>query len=284
MQEIVNGLAQGSVYSLTAMGLVLIFSVVRVPNFAHGEAVMLGGMLTLVSVTALQFPLLVAILIGVVASTLFGLVLSVGIFSRLKDKSEIGQLMVSLALVVMIGAAATMIWGDDPKIVPGAPSSTLNILGAFVPVMWIVIFVSALVAAVAMDLFVRWTTAGRVMRAMALKPDAARLMGIPTGYYHAITFAIGSALAGLGGGLYSLAFPVQASMGTLISLKAFVVIIFAGMGSITGALIGGLLLGLVEAFGGSYLSTGYTNTFGFVFLLCVLLFKPEGLFGGRSDA
>jgi branched-chain amino acid transport system permease protein len=284
MQELVNGLAQGSVYALTAMGLVLIFSVVRVPNFAHGESVMFGGMLTLVSASSLAIPLPLAILVGITAAMAFGWILSVGVFSRLRDKSEIGQLMVSLALVVMIGAAATLIWGDDPKIVPGAPSATLQIAGAFVPVMWLVIFVVAVLTAVGMEYFIRATTAGRVMRAMARKPDAARLMGIPVGWYQALAFVVGSALAGLGGGLYSLAFPVQASMGTLISLKAFVVIIFAGMGSITGALIGGLLLGLVESFGGSHISTGYTNTFGFVFLLVVLLLKPEGLFGGRSHA
>ena len=166
---------------------------------------------------------------------------------------------------------------------PGAPSTTFLVAGAYVPVTWAIIIAAALLAAIGLELFVRQTTAGRVMRAMSLRPDAAKLMGIPVDYYQAMAFAIGSGLAGLAGGLYVMAFPAQASMGHIMSLKSFVVIIFAGMGSISGAFFGGLLLGLVESFGGSFLSSGYTNSFGFVLLLAVLLLKPNGLFGGRSN-
>jgi len=283
MQDVINGLAQGSVYALTGMGLVLIFSVVRVPNFAHGELVMIGGMLGVLLVADMHLSIVLALAAGMITALVLGILFSTAIFSRLNKQGEVGQLIASLALVVVIQAGTTMLRGDDPRIIPGAPSEAIIIAGARVPVMWLIIFLSAVVFALALEAYVRYTATGRVMRAMALNPMAAKLMGIPIGLYQAMAFGIGSALAGIAGVLYGLSFPVQASVGASISLKAFIVIIFAGMGSITGALIGGLLLGLVESFGGSYLSSGYRDTFGFVFLLLVLLFRPNGLFAAREQ-
>ncbi|MET0741984.1 MAG: branched-chain amino acid ABC transporter permease [Microvirga sp.] len=283
MQDLVNGLAQGAIYSLAGVGLVLIFSVVRVPNFAHGEPVMIAAMLPLTLMTVFQMPLALALLIGIVASVAFGYLLSVGIFSRLTGYPEVSLLIVSLALVVIISSVAVMIWGDNPRQTPGSPTAVLDLAGARIPVMWLIILVVALAATLALDIFIRGTSPGRIMRAMALNPFAARLMGIPVGRYHALAFGIGSGLAGLAGALFSLAFAVQATMGAAVALKAFIVIIFAGMGSIWGAFVGGLLLGLVESFGASYLSSGYRDTFGFIFLLAVLLIKPSGLFARRAN-
>jgi branched-chain amino acid transport system permease protein len=283
MQDLVNGLAQGAIYSLAGVGLVLIFSVVRVPNFAHGEPVMIAAMLPLTLMTVFQMPLSLALVIGVVAAVAFGYLLSVGVFSRLTKYPEVSLLIISLALVVIVSSIAVMAWGDSPRQTPGSPTTVLDMGGVRIPIMWIIIFVVALGATLALDFFIRHTSPGRVMRAMALNPFAARLMGIPVGRYHALAFGVGSGLAGLAGSLFSLAFAVQATMGAAVALKAFIVIIFAGMGSIWGAFVGGLLLGLVESFGASYLSSGYRDTFGFVFLLAVLLIKPSGLFARRAN-
>jgi branched-chain amino acid transport system permease protein len=283
MQDLVNGLAQGAIYSLAGVGLVLIFSVVRVPNFAHGEPVMIAAMLPLTLMTVFQMPLVLALLIGIMAAVAFGYILSAGVFSRLTGYPEVSLLIVSLALVVIISSVAVMIWGDSPRQTPGSPTIVLDLAGARIPVMWLIILVVALAATLALDFFIRRTSPGRIMRAMALNPFAARLMGIPVRRYHALAFGIGSGLAGLAGALFSLAFAVQATMGAAVALKAFIVIIFAGMGSIWGAFIGGLALGLVESFGASYLSSGYRDTFGFVFLLAVLLIKPSGLFARRAN-
>lgn len=284
MQSIVNGLAQGAIYSLAGVGLVLIFSVVRVPNFAHGEAVMVAAMLPLTLMTALHLALPLALAIGILAAVAMGAFFSVGVFARLTRYSETALLIVSLALVVIISSAAVMVWGDSARQTPGGPTEIYQVFGARIPVMWLIILAIAFIATLALDGFIRFTSPGRAMRAMALNPFAARLMGIPVGRYHALAFAIGSGLAGLAGALFSVAFAVQSTMGAAIALKAFIVIIFVGMGSIWGALLGGLLLGLVESFGASYLSSGYRDTFGFIFLLAVLLIKPTGLFTRRAYA
>lgn len=283
MQDLVNGLAQGAIYSLAGVGLVLIFSVVRVPNFAHGEPVMIAAMLPLTLMTVFGIPLPLALAVGVVAATAMGYFFSVGVFARLTKYPEVSLLIVSLALVVIISSLAVMAWGDSPRQTPGSPTTILTLGSARIPVMWAIIFAVAVVATVALDIFIRNTSPGRVMRAMALNPFAARLMGIPFVRYHALAFAIGSGLAGLAGALFSLAFAVQSTMGAAVALKAFIVIIFAGMGSVWGAFIGGLLLGLVESFGASYLSSGYRDTFGFIFLLAVLLIKPSGLFARQAN-
>ncbi len=284
MQDIVNGLAQGAIYSLAGVGLVLIFSVVRVPNFAHGEPLMVAAMLPPSLMAAFGFSLPLALLLGVVAAIAMGVFFSVGVFARLGRYPEVALLVVSLALVVIISSVAVMVWGDSPRQTPGGPTAIISFLSARMPTMWIVIMATALLSTVALDLFIRFSSPGRAMRAMALNPFAARLMGIPVGRYHALAFAIGSGLAGLAGALFSLAFAVQSTMGAALALKAFIVIIFAGMGSIWGAFAGGLLLGLVESFGASYIASGYKDTFGFIFLLAVLLIKPAGLFARRSDA
>jgi branched-chain amino acid transport system permease protein len=284
IQDLLIGLAQGGIYALTGVGLVLIFSVVRVPNFAHGEPVMLGAMLTVTLVTSAALPIPLAIVVGVLGSALLGWLFSVAVFGPLLRRSETSLLIISLALVVIIGALAVKLWGDSPVTTPGSPTTILHMAGAQVPLTWVMIFVASILCTVAVDAFIRFTAPGRVMRAMALNPFAASLMGIPVRRYQGLAFIIGSALAGLGGGLFSLAFAVQATMGSHIALKAFIVIIFAGMGSVWGALAGGMLLGIAESFGASYISSGYRDTFGFIFLLAVLLIRPNGLFASRIHA
>ena len=285
MQELANGLAQGSIYALAAVGLSLIFGVVRVPHFAHGESLMVGGMVTLLAVRDHDVPLALAMVIGTVAATILGVAIGVGIFYPLRKYSELNLLITSLALVFMISALASKVWGDTPRVIPGGLDTSVEVLGTRITQMRLLIMAVAVVAFVSLGQWVRRSRPGRALRAMALNAYAARLMGIPTLRYSALVFAIGSALAGLAGALLGTILPIQATMGANISLKSFVIIIFAGMGSIGGALAGGVLLGLVEAFGGSYLSSGYVNAYAFVFLVAVLLVKPDGLFslGGTRD-
>jgi branched-chain amino acid transport system permease protein len=272
------------VYSLCGVGLVLIFSVVRIPNFAHGEAVMVGAMVPLILIGDHHVPLIAGLLAGVGAAIVLGAFLGFAVFGPLRRLPEVALLIVSLALVVIIEALAVKFWGDAPRTTPGEPSGVLSFLGARFTPIWAVIFVAAVGSAIGLEAYVRLTRSGRAMRAMALNPFAAMLMGIPVLRYQVLAFAVGSGLAGLAGTLYGLAFPVQSTMGALISLKSFIVIIFAGMGSITGALVGGLLLGIVESFGGTYISSGYRDTFGFLFLVAVLLLRPNGLFARANSA
>ena len=281
MQEVVVGLVQGFIYALTAVGLVLIFSVGRIPNFAHGEALMVGAMVTLVTVADHGVPLAVGILLGTAAATLLGLVVYFGVFGPFSKYPETALLIVSVALVLVIEAAAVKLWGDRPRTTPGAPDHVWNIGGVYVTEMWVVIAVTAVALVLALQLFIRKSRPGRAMRAMALNRYAAQLMGIPVRRYEALAFAIGSAMAGVGGALLSTIISVHAQMGAPMALRAFIIIIFAGMGSVLGSLLGGLLLGLVETLGSSYVASGYGETFIFIFLVVLLLVRPEGLVGRR---
>lgn len=278
LQTLINGLVQGSVYGLAAMGLSLIFGVVRVPHFAHGESLMVGGMVGLILVRDQGLPLIVGLIGGMAAALVLGLAIGLLVFYPLRNLSEVNLLVIALSLVFAIEAAAAKIWGDDPRVIPGAPRSTVDILGTSVGTMRVIIFVVAAAVAAALHFYVSRSRGGRAMKAMALNPAAARLMGIPVRRYWGLAFAIASVLAGAAGVLLGTILPIQASMGSLISLKSFIVIIFAGLGSISGAYFGGLVLGLLEAFGASYISSAYVNAFAFIFLVAVLLVRPQGLF------
>jgi branched-chain amino acid transport system permease protein len=282
MQEIAIGLVQGFIYALTAVGLVLIFSVGRIPNFAHGEALMVGAMVTLVTVADHGVPLPLGILFGTLAATALGLALYFGVFGPLNRYPETALLIVSVALVLVIEAAAVKLWGDAPRTTPGAPSKVWDVGGVHITEMWVVIAATAVVLVVGLQAYIQYARAGRAMKAMALNRYAAQLMGIPVRRYEALAFAIGSAMAGVGGALLSTIISVHAQMGAPMALRAFVIIIFAGMGSILGSLLGGLLLGLVEILGSSYVATGYGETFIFIFLVVLLLVRPQGLVGRRA--
>lgn len=278
MQELANGIIQGSVFALAAAGLSLIFGVVRVPHFAHGESVMLGGMITLQLSKNQDWPLAVALLGGIVAAMIFGCLVQLAIYWPLRDRDETNLLICALALVLIVPAVGFKIWGGDAQIIPNSLDHTFTILGAHVTAMKAIIVVVALVLTAALIAFTDYTRTGQAMKAMALNPYAARLVGIPTRLYATGAFAIGSALAGLAGGLLGTIQPVQVDMGANLVLKSFIIVIFAGMGSIGGAWAGGLILGLVEAFGGSYFSSAWVSSYSFIFLVVVLLIRPQGLF------
>jgi branched-chain amino acid transport system permease protein len=285
MTELMNGLTQGALYALAAVGLSLIFGVVRVPHFAHGETLMVGGMVTLVLAADHGVPLPLAIVIGTAAATLLGVAMGVGIFYPMRRYSETNLLITSLALVFITAAVASKIFGDAPRVIPGGLADPVMIFGARVSEMRLVILGLTIAVFVGLSVWVVRSRAGMAMRAMALNSYAARLMGVRTLRLTAVVFALGSSLAGFSGALLGTILPIQASMGATISLKSFVIIIFAGMGSIPGALVGGLLLGLVETFGGSFLSSGYINSYAFIFLVAVLVVRPQGLFvaGANRD-
>lgn len=284
MQELINGIVQGSVFALAATGLLLIFSIVRVPHFAHGESLMIGGMVTTTLVTGAHLPVILALVIGTASGLVLGLLLCAALYWPMRRYPEVSMLAASLAVVLLIETTATLIWGADPRVTPTDLSGSVAVAGAQVQWDRIILFLAALVFVTATYLYVHRTPRGRAMRAMALNRTAALLMGIPVRRYWLLAFAIGSGLAGAAGALYSLAFGVSATMGSQITLNAFIVIVFAGVGSIYGAFGGGLLLGIVQSFGGSYISAGYQEMFGFIVMIVILIAKPQGLFGAAKTA
>jgi branched-chain amino acid transport system permease protein len=279
VQTIVVGLVEGGVYALSAVGLVLIFSVAGVANLAHGEAVVVGGLVAYAAGTYGHLPYVLSIVVGAAAATVLGLILSIAVFDRLRDAAETGVLMASLGAILVLEALNVTVFGDEPKSVPGAPGHVFDVGGVRIPAVWAVIVLTAFVLTGLLRLYISMSRAGRAMRAMAMNPYAATLMGIARRRYSTLAFAIGSCVAGVAGGLLASAFPIGATSGEDIAFKAFIVIIFAGLGSIGGALVGGLLLGVIGALASSYISSGYANTFLFAFLLIVIVLRPNGLFG-----
>jgi branched-chain amino acid transport system permease protein len=276
------GLVQGGAYALSAVGLVLVFGVAGVPNLAHGEAVMVGGIVAAV-VAGHGVPFVAAIALGAGAACLLGIAMGATVFDRLRNSPLEGMLIASLALIFIIEAATTILAGDNPRAVQNAPSNTFRVFSAHLPASWLVVFVAGVGLIGVLQLLIRYTRWGRGMRAMALNPAAAIVVGIPARRYAILAFAVGSLLAGISGGLLAGAFPMDPTYGESVAFVAFTIIIFAGMGSIGGALVGGLFLGLVESFATAYLSSAYADTFQFLVLLGILLVRPEGLFGVRVE-
>jgi branched-chain amino acid transport system permease protein len=282
LSTLLVGLTQGGVYALSAVGLVLIFSVAGIANLAHGEVVMLGGFLGYQTAIHWHWSFLLSLATGAVVGAVLGLVIGL-VFDRLVGEVHESYLIASLALIFISEGIATKQFGEGAVTIPSASQKVFSFWGARLPLTWLYIIVAAVVLTVGLSLFVSLTSPGRVMRAIALNPVAAKLMGIEVRRYGMLAFVIGSAFAGIAGVLLAAAFPITTLSGENIAFYSFIVVIFAGLGSIMGALLGGLLLGVVGSFAATYVSSGYSNTFIFAFLLVVLLVKPSGLFGVTID-
>lgn len=279
MQELLNGLAQGTVYALVAAGLVLIFGVVRVPHFAHGESVMVAGMVTWWSATTLGLPTLVAAATGVLAAMTYGLLLCCVLYWPMRHHPEWNLLASALGAVVITETAAMQLWSSTPHVTPGGIGGSISVAGAVFPRSWLVLAVISVVVIVLTALFVSRTSAGLAMKAMAADSETALMMGVPVRRNWLIAFALGSALAGVAGSAYSTVFPVTTTLGLDVTFNALVVIILAGVGSVVNVLWGGVLLGVVEALAGMAFPGGYQDTLVFLFMLVVLIARPNGMFG-----
>lgn len=279
MQELLNGIAQGSVYSLVAAGLVLIFGVVRVPHFAHGEAVMLAGMVTSSAVTLFGLPIPLAAAAGVVAAMAYGLFLCFAVYWPMRNYPEWNLLASSLGAVVITNVAALQIWTSTPRVTPGGIAGSFEVFGAVIPWGWVMLAAISAAVILATGVFVTKTSAGLGMKAMAVDAETAQMMGVPVRRNWMIAFGVGSALAGVAGSAYSTVFPVSTTLGLEVTFNALVIIILSGVGSVTNVLWGGILLGVVEAVAGMVLPGGYQHTLVFLFMLVVLVARPNGIFG-----
>ena len=279
VQALLNGFGLAMVYVLVALGLTLIFSILEIINFAHGEFYMLGGYVTyyvfavfgLNYFATLGFAILAVGLAGVVAERL--------IFRYLRGKT-LNAFIVSLGLLWVMQASAQLSFGVLDKPVPSAFSGIVRAFGLVISVERLVVSLSAIVLIAALYLFLRWSRPGRAMRAVAQDADAAALQGVDIELVSALGFGIGCALAGGAGGLLAPVFAVSPAMGALPVVKAFIIIIIGGMGSLPGAVVGGLLLGSVEGLGSLFMGSAAVNVLGFLVVILALLVRPRGLFGG----
>jgi branched-chain amino acid transport system permease protein len=284
LQFLTNGLVVGSFYALSALGLTLIFGLMRVVNFAHGEIYMLGGVTGwfFTSVVGLNFfaaLVLVAVLMGAL-----GFLVDRFLIERVRDQGEEASILLTIGLSIFTANLTLLVVGPAPMKVIGPINEGAVFLGPVVVTKLRLVAVGvSILLIVAANLLIQKTRLGQAMRATFQDPMAARLAGIRTDHVYACTFALGCTLAATAGMLLASIYSAQASIGGLVSLKCFVVVILGGMGSFPGAIAGGLLLGVAESMWGGYVATGMVDIIGFALVIGILLLRPQGLFAARVE-
>ena len=282
LQQVVNGVTIGVVYALIAIGLTLVFGILGVINFAHGDFYMIGAFLTYTLTVRLGLEYFLALALTIAGGAAVGLLAERLAVRPLKGRHMFTVVLSTLGLSIFLENGALLVWGPDPREIELAwGSRPLLIGGVVITFLRVAVLGTAAALIVALTWFIRRTTWGMAMRAVATNRDAAALMGIPVDRVYAITFAVGSALAGVAGGLLGAMFTIEPTMGEWAVVKAFSVVIMGGMGHVPGAVLGGIILGVAESLGAGFLpgGTSYKDGIGYAILILVLLYRPHGLFG-----
>nr|WP_249780287.1 branched-chain amino acid ABC transporter permease [Bradyrhizobium sp. dw_411] len=270
----------GLAYASIAVGLSLIFGVLRIINFAHGEFYMLGGLI-LYSLTNGGISFFPALAGAVLGTMLLAAVIDRLVLKPLRRKDDATIALATLGISIFLANTGLVLWGPVPHNIPTSFSTTPLILPGSVYLSRFELFTAALtlVAIVGLHLVLQRTSAGRQIRAVVQDRDAAALVGLDVDRIYTTTFAVGCGLAALSGGLLGSMFLVYPSMGLAAVLKAFVVVVIGGMGSLGGAVAGGILLGVTESLSGAWMPPGFKDIIGFVFIILVLAVRPQGIFG-----
>lgn len=263
---------------MVALGLTLVYGILHIPNFAHGALYMMGGYITLTMMTKLGFHYWLAIIVSVLAVGFIGVLMERFVFNLLRDAPPIHDKIAAIGILLFLEAFAQFVWGADYQTMPTPYGQVVNLFGLTFTLQRILIIVSAIIVMILLYLFLKKTFTGATIIAMAQNREGANLVGINTNKVAMLTFMISGGLAALAASLaapINLVFP---GMGHLVILKAFVIIILGGMGSIPGAIIGGYILGFSESLGATYISNDYKDLIAFILLVIILTVKPTGLF------
>jgi branched-chain amino acid transport system permease protein len=283
LQHIVNALMLGGTYALLGIGLTLIFGIMRVVNFTHGELYAFGGYMIFYFTATLGVNFYVGLLAALALGALLGAIIELALLRPLRGADIDTTMLIMIGCWIVLQNTEQMIWGGVAKsIVSPLPGEPL-VLGP-VSVAWMRVFVFAVAALliIVTHVLIHRTRLGKAMRATFQDRDTAALMGVNVSAINTATFAIGSGLAAAAGALLGAVFIVTPTMGDLAALKAFAIVILGGLGSIKGATIGGFILAFVEELGAGYVSSGYRDAMGFLVIIVVLLFKPTGLFARQE--
>ncbi len=278
LQQLVNGIALGSIYSLVALGLTLVYGVLKIPNFAHGALYMVGAYITFFMVTLYGIPYLPAIAISAIAVGLLGVVMERIVFRPLAGAPHVNMMIAALGVLLFLESLVLVVWGAEFRQLPTPFEDTVELGAIVVTEQRLLVIVAAVVAMLALFYFLKRTTTGATIEAMAQDPEGALLVGINTRRVAMLTFAISTGLAAIAASLVAPINLVFPTMGEMVNLKAFAIIILGGMGSVPGAIVGGFILALAEVMGGTYISTAFADLIGFGLLVLVLAIRPTGLF------
>ena len=284
LQSLISGILIGGVYALIGIGLTIIFGVMRVINFAHGDLLMLGMYATYFLFTLVNIDPFVSIVVTIPLMFLFGAFLQKVFINRMLGALPQNQILLTIGMGLVMSNSIMLAFTSDYKILSTTySSSSFNILGISISSPLLISFGITVVITLALYWFLYRTDTGQAIRATAQDRDAAKLMGINVKRMSIIAFGMGAALAGTAGALISPTYYIFPQVGSVFTLKAFVITVLGGMGSIVGATLGGVLIGIAESVGGVYLGSGWKDVIVFILFLLVLLFKPSGLLGTSKD-
>ena len=300
LQQIINGLVLGSMYALIALGYTMVYGIIQLINFAHGEVLMIGALTSWSCIGLMQeampgapgwLILLLSTLIACVVAAALNYTIEKVAYKRLRNSPRLAPLITAIGMSILLQTLAMIIWKPNykpyPTLLPAAP---FEIGGAVITTTQVLILGVTVIALASMVYLVSYTRLGRAMRATAENPRVAALMGVKPDMVISATFIIGAVLAAIAGIMWAANYgTAQHTMGFLPGLKAFTAAVFGGIGNLTGAVVGGILLGLIEAIGSGYLGTltggllgsHYTDIFAFIVLIIILTLRPSGLLGER---
>jgi branched-chain amino acid transport system permease protein len=277
IQQIFNGLVVGSIYTLIALGLTTIFGILGIAHFAHGSVAMFGGYLTYFLISALGIGLLPSFILAMAAGALLGIVLERVAYYPVRNAPPINSFIIALGLTLIIEKLNLLAFGIDQVIIPTPFVNVINIGGVTMPELRIYVLVIAAILVIGMTLLIQRTWIGMAVRAVAQNRAAAVLMGINVNSVSMFVFALSSALGVAAGVLVGALFAVAPGVSSGLVIKGFAVLILGGLGSIPGAIVGGMVLGVSEAFAAAFVSSAYKDVISFLLMILVLLVRPEGL-------
>lgn len=281
IMQIINGLNAGSIYALIALGYSMVYGIAKLINFAHGDIIMVGAYVCYFSLVTFNLPLPLALVLSIVISIVLGVIIERVAYRPLRKASKISLLITAIGTSYLLQSLAQLFFTANPRPFPQIITlPALELGGVSISANYYVTFIISVILMVVLNIFVKKTKTGKAMRAVSEDQGAAVLMGINIDSTIAITFAIGSGLAAVAGILYCASYPVVSPyIGSLPGIKAFIAAVLGGIGSIPGAVLGGFILGIIEALTKAYISSQISDAIVFTFLIVMLVFKPSGILG-----
>lgn len=283
----ISGISLGSIYAIIALGYTMVYGIAKMLNFAHGDVIMVGAYISFCATSYWGMSPFMSVIISILVCTVLGVVIERMAYKPLRQATSLAVLITAIGVSYLLENLALLIWTSSPKVFTSVVGSgTVKLFGGQMTVtnVTIVTIVVCVIIMVALSLFTSKTKMGKAMRAVSEDKGAAQLMGINVDTTISVTFAIGSGLAAVAGVLLCSAYPTLTPMtGFMPGIKAFTAAVFGGIGSVPGAMIGGILLGLIEIFGKAYISTQLSDAIVFAVLIIVLLVKPTGLLGKQVN-
>ena len=285
LSHLMNGLSLGSVYAIIALGYTMVYGIAKMLNFAHGDVIMIGAYISFCAIHYWNLPPALALVAAMAVCTVLGIVIERLAYKPLRQATSLAVLITAIGMSYLLQNSALLIWGSNTKSFPDMINvPAISLLGGELIIKGeaIVTILACVVIMIALTLFTSRTKMGKAMRGVSEDKGAAELMGINVNLTISVTFAIGSALAAIAGVLLCTAYPaLTPTTGSMPGIKAFTAAVFGGIGSIPGAMVGGILLGVIEILGKAYISMELGDAFVFAVLIIVLLVKPTGLLGKK---